>query len=56
MVASSTAMTATWGTTTTFAGTTLGDMWDRDVPVFEAREVPVYLLLEEDTSEGFTEI
>jgi probable addiction module antidote protein len=56
VVASSTEMTATWGTTTTFAGTTLGDTWDRDVPVFEAPEVPVQLLLEEETSEGFATI
>jgi len=56
VVASSIEVTATWGTTTTFAGTTLGDTWDRDVPVFEAREVPVQLLLEEQTSEGLAKI
>ena len=56
VVANSTEMTATWGTTTTFAGTTFGDTWNRGVPVFEAREVPVQLLLEQETSEGFAKI
>ncbi len=56
VVASSVVMTATWGTTTTFAGTTLGDEWDRDVPVFEAQQVPVHLLIEEETAEGFAKI
>ena len=42
--------------TTSFAGTLLDRAHDPDIPVFEARDVPVHLLTEEKTSEGIFRI